>query len=442
MMKRLSVFFIACSLSAISAWVFAQPAANGELDAKAREFVQLVLDEKFDQLPPLMDETMNNAMTADRWKQLASGLERQLGTLNRIEGARRADAAGYRIVFVRAEFEKSKIEFRVVYNQDDLVSGFFMQPAAEWKPPAYADPAKFTEEEVTVGAEGFPLPGTLTVPKDIEKPPVVVFVHGSGPNDRDETIGPNKTFRDLAWGLATKGIASLRYDKRTLVHRDKLDSKTLTYREESVDDALAAIEFVARDPRFDADRIVLVGHSMGGSLAPAIASESKALDAAIIMAGTNRTIEELMMEQLHYIAMEDGAIDEDETKLIEEIREAFRKVEAGEVASNLGGMGKRYFDAFQAYDAIETAKQLTIPLFIVQGARDYQVTAEKDFAAWKVAFEGKPNVTLKLYEDLNHLFMPGEGPSYPAEYMAANNVSEEYVNDLAEWIAALKDANE
>jgi len=73
--------------------------------------------------------------------------------------------------------------------------------------------------------------------------PAVVLVHGSGPQDRDETIGPNKPFRDLAWGLASQGIAVLRYDKRTKVHGAMMAGavEQFTVKEETIDDALAAV---------------------------------------------------------------------------------------------------------------------------------------------------------------------------------------------------------
>ena len=109
----------------------------------------------------------------------------------------------------------------------------------------------------------FRLPAMLTLPLGTTEPTVLVLVHGSGPNAPDETIGPNKLFRDLAWGLAMRGIASLRYEKRTRRYRGKLDNINLTLHEKTIDDAITATHLVARDSRFDGKHVVVAGHSWG-----------------------------------------------------------------------------------------------------------------------------------------------------------------------------------
>ena len=111
-------------------------------------------------------------------------------------------------------------------------------------PPPYAKAGAYREKDFTVGTGEWRLPGTLTLPVGVTKPlPALVLVHGSGPNDRDETILANKPFRDLAWGLASKGIAVLRYEKRTKEYATKLRAagiRDLTVKEETIDDALSA----------------------------------------------------------------------------------------------------------------------------------------------------------------------------------------------------------
>jgi dienelactone hydrolase len=439
-MRTMRVFGCVLLLIVSATQLEAQVPAGTDLELKAREFIELIFAKKTDAIAPLVDETMNKAMPPDKLVQLVGQIERQMGAFEGIEGTRREDAASYRIVFVTTKYERAKLDWRVVYNEAGLVGGLFAQPAGEWKSPPYADSSKFREEDTVVGEGDSKLPGTLALPLGVENPPVVVFVHGSGPNDRDETLGPNKVFRDVAWGLATKGIASLRYDKRTLVHGMKIDASSFTPREEVIEDALAAIKLVAGDKRFDFARIVLVGHSLGGLLAPQIASESPELDGAVIMAGSNRPLMELLVEQLNYIFNEDGKVSADEAKMIADVERAIKKVEAGERvdASMLGGMGKGYLDALNAYQPLEIVQKLKIPVLVAQGGRDYQVRADKDFENWKTALEGNPNVSFKLYPSLDHLFMHGEGPSYPSQYMQPRNVSEEYVSDLAAWILALK----
>jgi hypothetical protein len=128
-----------------------------------------------------------------------------------------------------------------------------------YQPPAYAVPSSFHEKNVTVGAgTEWALPATLTLPVGNGPFPAIVLVHGSGPNDRDETQGPNRPFQDLAWGLASQGIAVLRYDKRSRVHPGKLTAlANLTVKDETIDDALAAVALLRETPEIDPKRKML-----------------------------------------------------------------------------------------------------------------------------------------------------------------------------------------
>src|SRR5205085_5456531 len=169
--------------------------------------------------------------------------------------------------------------------------------AADYKAPSYVNPESFTEKQVKVGKGEWELPATLTIPKGDGPFPALVLVHGSGPHDRDETIGPNKPFRDLAEGLASRGVAVLRYDKRSLV--SPLGIRTVN--EEVVEDAKAAIELLSAEPRIDRRRIIVLGHSLGGTLAPRIAAEDPRTAGIVILAGAARPFEDLLVEQLRYL---------------------------------------------------------------------------------------------------------------------------------------------
>ncbi len=111
------------------------------------------------------------------------------------------------------------------------------------------DSRAFQEREISFGEDSWTLPGTLSIPYKEGPFPALVLVHGSGPNDRDETLGANKPFRDLAQGLASRGIAVLRFDKRTRVHGARIASSSgLTVAEEAVDDAVLAVGFLQGYP--------------------------------------------------------------------------------------------------------------------------------------------------------------------------------------------------
>ncbi|NLM46836.1 MAG: alpha/beta hydrolase, partial [Firmicutes bacterium] len=271
--------------------------------------------------------------------------------------------------------------------------------------------------------------------------PAVILVHGSGPQDRDETIGPNKPFKDLALGLAGQGIAVLRYDKRTYVHGAKIASlPAFTVREESIDDALAAFSLLQAESKVRSDRIFLLGHSLGGTLAPRIGAENQNLAGLIILAGAVRPLEELILEQSRYLAEADGKVTEAEATWLELLAQSIERIRdlkltADAPAADLLNIPASYWLDLRGYNPASLAKDLQLPMLILQGERDYQVTMA-DFALWQEYLAGRDNVTFKSYPGPNHLFMAGEGASLPAEYEEPKNVAAEVVNDIARWIKA------
>ncbi len=278
------------------------------------------------------------------------------------------------------------------------------------------------------------------MPKGAGPFPAVVLVHGSGPNDRDETIGPNKPFKDLAWGLATRGIAVLRYEKRTKQCPGQMMASmaTLTVNEEVVNDALAAAEYLRGVSGIDPHRVFVLGHSLGGTVAPRIAARDPRLAGLILLAASNRNLADLMLAQSEYLAALDGTVAPEEAQALDELRQQVERVKAldfkeGEV---ILGAGKAYWADILAYDPVATAQSLTVPMLILQGERDYQVTMA-DFAAWKAGLADRSGVQFKSYPSLNHLFMAGSGQPNPAEYDVAGNVAREVVDDIAAWISRL-----
>jgi alpha-beta hydrolase superfamily lysophospholipase len=266
-------------------------------------------------------------------------------------------------------------------------------------------------------------------------------VHGSGPNDRDETVGANKPFKDLATGLASRGIAVLRYDKRTFVHRAKLAAlKDFTVNQEVIDDALEAVKAVRAQPGIDAKRVFVVGHSLGGMLTPQMGVADPAIAGLIVLAGPARPLEEAIVAQTRYLTMVDGTISTEEQRAIERataIASSVRALKTEEASSGrmISGAPVSYWLDLRGYDPPSEATRVKTPMLILQGERDFQVTLE-DFARWKAALGSRRDVTFHSYPMLDHLFISGSGPSLPAEYQVPGHVAEEIIRDIATWIGA------
>jgi hypothetical protein len=442
-------------LSIGTAEATAPPAATGvvspERIAAARAFADLFLARDYAAVVATFDATMQSVFPAEKVKEAREALDAQLGAFQRTAGTQafQVEQSGvvYDVVLVTLEFERQTINLRVVYNPAGQVAGLFFQPAQPtptiaYSAPDYVRPDAFSEQEVTVGSGDWALPGTLSLPVEGGPFPALVLVHGSGPNDRDETIGPNQPFKDLAWGLASRGIAVLRYVKRSRQYGDKFTEDvlaSLTAREETTDDALAAVSLLRHLPGIDAARIYVLGHSLGGYLLPRIGAADPRIAGLIVLAGPARPLEDSMLEQYRYIFSADGTISDYEQEILDELVQqvALAKspyLSAGASRSKLPlGTPASFWIDLRGYHPAEVAAGLPQRMLILQGARDYQVTTA-DFEVWKAALSSHPDVRLTLYPDLNHLFMPGEGMSTPEEYGVAGHVAEPVVADIAAWL--------
>lgn len=422
-----------------------------EITQKAIELITNLAKGEFEAATNYFDETMKRVASPEFLKKVWEQLQSQLGPFKEMKGSRVETSPSYDFVLVACQFEKEILDARVVFSKSGEIAGLNFVPHLKVKespPPAYAKPELFEEKEVEIKTGEWILPGTLTIPKDNGPFPAIVLVHGSGPNDRDETIGPNKPFRDLAWGLASRGIAVLRYEKRTKVYglklsQDKKLAASLTVNEETIDDAISAVGLLRTIDKIDSQKIFVLGHSLGGMMIPRIASRNPRVAGFIIMAGTTGKIEEAILEQTRYIFSLQGILTEEARKKLKELEELVAKVKALKETGNnpeepILGAYPAYWLDLRHYNPVEEAKKIDRPLLILQGKRDYQAT-EKDFENWKKALEDKNNVIFKLYPACNHLFIEGKGLITPNEYLyTAGNVSEEVINDIILWLKSIK----
>jgi dienelactone hydrolase len=439
-----------CGLWAALLALAAGPAAGQEgdearlagLKESARGFVELLAKEDFPAAGKNFDEAMRKALPTDKLQAMWKTLTGQAGALKKQWAMRTERRGKYDIVLVRCEFAKMALDARVVFNRDNQITGLnFVPPPVPYTAPAYVRKDAFRETEVTVGSGDWALPGTLTLPLGDGPFPAVVLVHGSGPHDRDETLGPNKPFRDLAWGLASRGVAVLRYEKRTRHHSAKLTSskEPLTIKEEVLDDALAAAALLRKTRPVNPDKVFVLGHSLGAMFAPRLGALDPGLAGLVCLAGSTRPLEDVIVEQLDYILSLDGGPPEEQKKELEKIKKQVARLKDPKLdrdvpASELPfGVSAAYWLSLRGYRPAEVAAGLKRPMLILQGGRDYQVTME-DFKGWQQALASRKDVTLKAYPDLNHLFMEGKGKARPAEYQKAGHVAAAVVEDVAGWV--------
>jgi len=412
--------------------------------ALAERFVSQMLRGNYEMAASQFDSQMKIAIPLPELKNSWQRLTIPAGDLIQFGVLQTAELEGHQIVSVRCQFERANIDVQVVFNSKGRVSGLSIIPSqTEYHPPEYVDDSTFREVEVTVGSGKWSLPGTITIPTGSGPFPGVVLVHGSGPNDRDETLGPNKIFRDIAWGLASKGIAVLRYDKRTLQHASEFTPDQLaqlTVQEEVIDDALLAAELMRQTPEIDQKRVYLLGHSLGASVAPRIGQKDPDLAGLIIMAGIIRPLEDTILEQFTYLYSLAGKMTKEQKDTLESLKVKVARAKDPELSTDVPskdlplGMSASYFLDLRNHPTKEIIKNLEMPLLILQGGRDYQVSPTKDFEVWKKELESREDVTCQLFPSLNHLFIAGEGKSTPTEYGVEGHVSAEVIQTISDWL--------
>lgn len=424
--------------------VRAQDAAQSA-ETRARAFVDLMAAGEYAKALESFTPQMKAAMPVDRLSATWNGLTAQAGPFQRQVATSVVPRGVLSVVVVTCAFERATFDVHVTVNPANLVGGLAIRPAAQavaYAPPAYARSAAYKESEVTVGTGQWTLPATLTMPLGPGPVPAVVLVHGSGPGDRDATVGQVKQFRDLALGLASRGIAVLRYDKRTRVHANLMrDLPGLTVKDETIDDAIAAVQMLRSMSGVDPNRIVVLGHSLGGMLVPRIAAARPPVAGFIVMAGAARPIQQAVVEQARYLAQADGVTSADEQTQIAQFEQVMARVAAlgpadASKPERIFGATASYWLDLRGYDPPSAAAQVTQPMLVLQGERDYQVTME-EFSRWKSALTNRTDVSFHSYPMLNHLFVAGTGKSVPAEYNTPGHVSEDVVRDIATWVIAL-----
>lgn len=394
---------------------------------------------EYAQVEAMFDAEMAKAVPADKLKAVWESLPAQVGKATGRGEAESTSQDAATMVRVPLHYEKAELVAVFAINAEQKITGFMVQPAPPAAAPAVTDQANFSEREVKVGDDDRALPATLAMPKGDGPFPAVVLVHGSGAHDRDETIGPNKPFLDIARGLAAQGVAVLRYEKRTKARPQDFASGAFGVDEETTNDAVQAVATLRGLDGIDGKRVFVLGHSQGGMMAPRIAAISGHVAGLVLLAAPARSLLDIVIEQNRRLAvLDDGKTSDAERAAIDALVEQVRVVRdpvTDPATKSVMGLPVGYWRSIDSVDPLAEATSVALPMLVQQGARDIQVV-DADWQAWRGAFHDNRKVTFKLYESLNHLAMPGEGDGNLAEYQQPNHVDPTLINDVAGWIKA------
>jgi pimeloyl-ACP methyl ester carboxylesterase len=303
--------------------------------------------------------------------------------------------------------------------------------SAETKPD-YSAPAgsNYTAQEVNVRTSaGHSMAGTLTLPKTRkDRIPAVITISGSGAQDRDEALPGMRgyrPFRELAENLATRGIAVLRYDDRgfgasTGVHAVATSA-------DFADDTRAVINYLRTRPEIDPDRIFLVGHSEGGMIAPMVAAEDPKLRGIVLLAAPGHTGRQILEYQTRH------NVDLQTQKSKVERDSLFR---LGILALDSAAAQQAWLRYFRAYDPMPVVRKVRVPVLIVHGSTDRQVTAEQaPLLADALRAAGNTDVAVHVLPTVNHLFLSdpvGNGAGYAS--LPTRTVVPQLLQIVGDWI--------
>ena len=439
-MRRTLLSLVLTACLAATAGALAQDAAPPTPTTIASQVLDHLNAGEYAQVEQLFGAQMAAAVPEDKLKSVWESLPGMVGAATGRGEAQTAEQNGATLVMIPLHFEKGEMLAKFAFDAEGKIVGFLIQPAptAEAVPPVAAD-APFTEQDVSVGDGERALPGTLAMPKGDGPFPAVVLVHGSGPQDRNETIGPNRPFLDIARGLAAQGIAVLRYEKRTKARPQDFASGEFTVDDETTNDAVLAVDVLRKTAGIDPNRVFVLGHSQGGMMAPRIAAVSGHVDGLILLAAPSRPLLDILIEQNRRLAaLNDGKIDDAERAAIASLTAQVRQTRdplTPATTATLLGQPAGYWRSADSVNAVAEAEQVKLPMLILQGARDIQVV-DADWQNWREAFHADPKVTFKLYPALNHLGIAGEGEGSLAEYQQPGHVDATLINDVASWIKA------
>ena len=409
-MKRFFAL-LAAGLMIFSVFAFAEE-TFAEETMTALDVFDMIRQDRYEDLLAVSDDQLRAALTETVFSSLLPSLEKTGGAFVRTGEEETGEMQGYTVRLLHLVYEKSGFAFRTMWDQEGRLAGLNFLPEALAAADTAAMPDTVKEEEISISDPA--LPGTLCLPENMTDPlPAVILIHGSGPSDRDEALGGTALFRDLAWGLAEKGIAVLRFDKRTFVYGAQLATQDLTrftIVDESIADAWAAAKLLAEDPRIDPERIWLCGHSLGAMITPrAVQSSPVPFAGMVLLSGTPYTLAEIVLHQnqaaVDAMPKESRAAAQSQVdELLRQWQELLSMDEAQVLKREFAGQSAYYFWEMAQYDTAEILRSLSVPALVINGGADFQIPDADGYEAWKALDFGE-NVKLIHDPELNHMLM-------------------------------------
>ena len=420
------------------------PSAESKASTLAIQLLDHLDAGEYDKAETMFNAQMAKAVPADKLKAVWESLPAQVGEAKgrgEVSTEHEGDTA---LVKIPLHYSKAGLVAKIAVDADGKIAGFLVQPAEAPPAAAVTDDASYIETDLNVGEGERALSGTLTMPKGVGEAsdkgvPAIVLVHGSGPHDRDETIGPNKPFLDIARGLAAQGIAVLRYEKRTKARPQDFTNGVFGVDDETTNDAVLAVDALRKVEGIDPARVFVLGHSQGGLMAPRIAAVSGHVAGLVLMAAPARPPLDILIEQNRRLAViDDGKTSDAErdaiNTLIQQVATT-RDPATDATTKTVMGMPAGYWRSLDSVDPVAEAKSVDLPMLVLQGARDIQVV-DADWQRWRGGFHDNAKVEFKLYEKLNHLGIAGEGDGNIAEYTNPGHVDAQLIDDVATWVKA------
>lgn len=415
--------------------------ASAQFALKMTDFMKT---RTFDSIAVHFDSTMKRRLNTATIERMFDQFSRQFGELIEVGTPKMQSKDTFLVAVVPMKMERYSMELAITTNPHGKIAGLFMRPAkqtSQYNPPSYANQLCIGEKVLPIQTKSATLPGKLTLPCRGDHFPVVVLVHGSGPQDMDVTVGPNKFFKDLTYMLAKQGIATYRYDKRTKAAPESIERPDLiTVKEEVLLDVYDALKLVHSLEYIDTTRIFLLGHSLGGFLMMRAVAESPVKPfGVVLMAAPARPLEDIILDQMNYLYSLDSAVSDEEQRELNKMRKQVAGVKALKKGDHVSGsrlplnLPSSYWLDLRSYDPLKALKKSTVPVLVLQGGRDYQVT-DADFSLLKKAAGKSSKVTFHTFENLNHLFLPGKGTPTPLEYEESGNVPFEVGQVIANWL--------